>query len=141
MSGRLGRGRQRLGLGPAGGVDGPGGGGGEGSATGIPDGVREEAARRGGSRKGARRGPQRRRIPGKSRRREYVQAVTQMREECYVHVMSTVKGRRDLQELIAAECRRYGVEPGGGKPSYGYSELVEMLVMRWLEDEAGSPVP
>lgn len=90
---------------------------------------------------GGRRRPQRRKIPGKSQRREYTQSSTQMREDRYLHALALIRSDREVQELISQECRRYGVEPGGGKPSYGYSELMEMLLVRWAEDEVGVPGP
>lgn len=126
--GMLGRGKSRLGMTQPE-RQGPGGGdGGVAADGGLSSGTK-------------RRGPQRRKIPGKAKRREYTQAVTQMREDRYTHALYVIKARKDVQEILARECRDFGVEPGGGKPSYGYSELVEMLVARWMEETAGIPGP
>lgn len=128
--GSLRRGRERMGMGASnagrGGQD-VSGSGSSGGSTGN-----------GGI---ARRKPQRRKIPGKSQRREYTQSSTQIREDRYLHILGLIRSDKEMQELIAQQCRQYDVEPGGGKPSYGYSELIEMLLIRWAEDEARVPGP
>lgn len=80
--------------------------------------------------------PQRRKIPGKSKREEYTQSSTQIREDRYLHILGLIRTDEDVREMIAQQCVRYRVEPGGGKPSYGYSELIEMLLVRWAAEEA-----
>lgn len=123
--GSLRRGRERMGMGAS-----SAGRGGQG-----------EARSSGSVGVGKRRKPQNRKIPGKSKREEYTQSSTQIREDRYLHILGLIRTDADVREMIAQECVRYRVEPGGGKPSYGYSELIEMLLIRWAQDEAEAPGP
>lgn len=92
-------------------------------------------------RSGGRKRKQNRRIPGKSSRPGYTQASAHIREEVYDHVSTIIRGDPQVRDLLQRQCIDLGVEPGGGKPRYGYSELVEMLLVRWAEDEADKPTP
>lgn len=89
----------------------------------------------------ARKRKQNRRIPGKSGRPEYVQASAHIREAVYDHVSTIIRGDPEVRDMLQRQCIDLNVEPGGGKPRYGYSELVEMLLVRWAEDEAEQPLP
>ena len=84
---------------------------------------------------------QNRRIPGKSSRQGYTQASAHIREDVYDHVAAVIRSDAEIREMLQRRCIELGVEPGGGKPRYGYSELVEMLLVQWAEEEAEQPVP
>lgn len=129
--GSLRRGRERMGDRMGMGASDAGRGGDKGSEN-VPSGVGQAKKKR---------KPQRRKIPGKSQREEYTQSSTQIREDRYLHILGFIRTDEDVREMIAQQCVRYRVEPGGGKPSYGYSELIEMLLVRWAQDEAGVPGP
>ena len=124
--GSLRRGRERMGMNAS-----DAGRGGANGSENTPSGGRTKKKRK----------PQNRKIPGKSQREEYTQSSTQIREDRYLHMLGLIRTDEDVREMIAQQCVRYRVEPGGGKPSYGYSELIEMLLVRWAQDEAEVPGP
>lgn len=80
-----------------------------------------------------RRGPQKRRRPGKGRNPKYAQAVSLMRADLYEQTLLLIRTDKLLQQWIAEQCEVQGVECGGGNPAYGYSELIEMLVVCWMK--------
>lgn len=82
-----------------------------------------------------RKSKQKRRIQGKSSRSGYTQASVQIREDVYDRVAGVIRSDPEVRDLLERECIELGVEPGGGKPRYGYSELVEMLLVWWLEEK------
>lgn len=90
---------------------------------------------------GGRRKKQNRRIPGKSTRPGYTQASAHVREDLYDHVVTIIRGDSRVRDMLQRQCIELGVEPGGGKPRYGYSELVEMLLVRWAGEEEDQPAP